>query len=117
MATIVGAGVTLYEALFAYDALQKEGIAIRVIDLYSIKPLDVKTLQECASQTKALIVVEDHYPEGGIGEAVASALIGAGTPIHSLAIRKMPRSGKPDELLAYEEINKDAIIKKVKEFV
>ncbi len=114
VATVVGAGVTLYEALAAYDALQKEDIAIRVVDLYSIKPLDVKTLQECASQTKALIVVEDHYPEGGIGEAVASALVGISTPIYSLAVRKMPRSGKPDELLAYEEINKDMIIKKVK---
>ncbi len=112
--TVVGAGVTLYEALAAYDTLQKEGIAIRVIDLYSVKPLDIETLKKCASQTKAIITVEDHYPEGGIGEAVASALTGTITPVHSLAVRKMPRSGKPDELLAYEEINTDAIIKKVK---
>ncbi|MBI4272884.1 transketolase, partial [Candidatus Uhrbacteria bacterium] len=117
VATVVGAGVTLYEALSAYDALQKEDIAIRVVDLYSIKPLDVETLKKCASQTKALIAVEDHYPEGGIGEAVSGALIGMGTPVYSLAVRKMPRSGKPDELLAYEEINKDAIIKKVKEII
>lgn len=115
--TVIGAGVTLYEALAAHDILQKQGIAIRVIDLYSIKPLDVKTLQQCASQTKAFIVVEDHYPEGGIGEAVASALIESGIPMYSLAVRKLPRSGTPDELLAYEEINKDAIVKKVKEIM
>ncbi len=118
VATVIGAGITLYEALSAYEELAKEGIAIRVVDLYSIKPLDVKTLQECASQTKALIVVEDHYPEGGIGEAVASALVRtSASVVHSLAVRKMPRSGKPDELLAYEEINKDAIIKKVREIL
>lgn len=117
VATVVGAGVTLYEALAAYDALQKEGIAIRVVDLYSIKPLDVATLQQCVSATKTLITVEDHYPEGGIGEAVATALAGSATPIYSLAVRKMPRSGKPDELLAYEEIDRAAIVRKVREVI
>lgn len=113
--TVVGASVTLYEALAAYDELIKEGITIRVIDLYSIKPLDEKTLRECATQTKAIVTVEDHYVEGGIGEAIAAALSDSGSRIYSLAVRKMPRSGKPQELLAYEEINKDAIIKKVRE--
>lgn len=117
--TVIGAGVTLFEALSAYDELQKEGIAIRVIDLYSVKPIDIEVLKKAANETKAVIVVEDHYAEGGIGEAVRTGLdeVGASTLVHSLAVRKMPRSGKPDELLAYEEINAAAIVKKVKELV
>ncbi|MBI2484035.1 transketolase [Candidatus Uhrbacteria bacterium] len=116
-ATVIGAGVTLYEALAAYEALHDDGIAIRVVDLYSVKPLDLETLRQCASETRAIITVEDHYPEGGIGEAVSAALSDQSTPVYSLAVRKMPRSGKPDELLAYEQINKDAIVKKVKELL
>jgi len=115
--TVLGAGITLYEALAAYDALQKEGIVIRVVDLYSIKPLDLETLLSCARETKALIVVEDHYAEGGIGEAVSAVLAGEQATVYSLAVRKMPKSGKPDELLAYEEINKDAIVRKIKEIM
>lgn len=110
--TVVGAGITLYEALAAYEELQKQGINIRVIDLYSIKPIDTETLQKAARETKAIITVEDHYPEGGIGEAVRSVVSGQGLVV-SLAVRKMPKSGKPDELMAYEEINKDAIIKTI----
>ncbi len=119
VATVVGAGITLHEALLAYEELKKENINIRVIDLYSIKPIDTATLEKAVKETKNIITVEDNYPEGGIGEAVASVLSplfskeGAGG-VHSLAVRKMPRSGKPEELLAYEEIDKDAIIKKVK---
>lgn len=112
--TVVGAGITLHEALKAYETLKKEGIVIRVIDLYSIKPLDVKTLEIAAKETKTLIVVEDHYEFGGIGEAVKSALSGTATPIISLAVRKEPHSGKPQELLDYEEISSTAIVKKVK---
>jgi len=93
----------------------KENIAVRVIDLYSIKPLDEATLREAARTSKAIITVEDHAPEGGIGEAVRSAL--PVTPVHSLAVRKMPKSGKPEELLFFEEISKEAIIKKVKELL
>lgn len=114
VATVIGAGITLYEALKAYEELEKEGIAIRVIDLYSIKPLDEKTLEKAAKETKALIVVEDHYEYGGIGEAVKVALSGNTTPIISLAVRKLPESGKPDELLEYEEINAATIVKQVK---
>jgi len=116
-ATVIGAGVTLYEALAAYEALKKEGIFIRVIDLYSIKPIDEKTLREAANATKAIITVEDHYPEGGMGEAMRSGLANSPVPIHSLAVRKKPKSGKPGELLDYEEISRLAIIKKVKEVV
>jgi transketolase len=79
LATVIGAGVTLFEALKAYDELQAAGIAIRVIDLYSIKPVDEATLKEAAVASKFLVTVEDHYPEGGLGEAVAAAL--ATTPV------------------------------------
>ncbi len=108
--TIVSAGITLYEALLAYEELKKEGILVRVIDLYSIKPIDTATLKKSASETKVILTVEDHYVEGGIGEAVAMALADTGYKVYSLAVRKIPKSGKPEELLDYEEISKDAII-------
>lgn len=113
--TVIAAGITLHEALGACDELKREGIFIRVIDLYSIKPIDVETLNKAAQATNAIITVEDHYADGGIGEAVRSALALHYVPVHSLAVRKMPRSGKPAELIEYEEISKNAIIKKVKE--
>ena len=115
--TIVGAGVTLYEALAAYAELKKQGIAVRVIDLYSIKPVDAVTLVRAAQETQAIITVEDHFAEGGIGEAVASALVDTGAHLQMLAVRKMPKSGKPVELLDYAEISCGAIIKKVREQV
>lgn len=115
--TIVAAGITLHEALRAYDLLTAEGISLRIIDLYSIKPIDQKTLLECAIDTQAVITVEDHYQEGGLGEAVATALSGSGTPVHILAVRRMPRSGKPGELLAYAGISAEAIVRKVKEII
>jgi transketolase len=115
--TVIAAGVTLHEALAAYDELQREQIPIRVIDLYSIKPVDEATLHEAAKATKALLTVEDHFLEGGIGEAVRSALAEHATPVYSLAVKKMPKSGKPEELLDYEEISKKAIIRKVKELI
>lgn len=111
--TVIGAGVTLHEALKAYEILQKENINIRVIDLYSISPLDIKTLKKAALETKAIITVEDHHPGGGIGEAVAAAL--SGSKVYSLAVNKIPKSGKPDELLEYEGISASAIVKKVKQ--
>lgn len=108
--TVVGAGVTLFEALAAYEELQKQGISIRVIDLYSIKPLDIETLKKAAQETKAIITVEDHYAEGGLGEAVAAAVRAyCNTPVQMLAVRHMPKSGKPTELLSYEEIDAAAI--------
>jgi len=115
--TIVGAGITLHEALKAYDLLVKEGIKARIIDLYSIKPLDSATLERAADETQAILVVEDHYPEGGIAEAVRSSLITSKTPIYSLAVEKMPRSGKPDELLSFEKINSTAILHKTIEIL
>ena len=117
VATVIAAGVTLHQALAAWEALQQEGISIRVIDLYSIKPLDLAALQTAAKETKALITVEDHYPEGGLGEAVLSALALTPTPVHCLAVHRKPKSGKPAELLDYEEISAGAIISKVKELL
>jgi transketolase len=114
---VIAAGVTLFEALRAYEELKKEGIFIRVIDLYSIKPIDKTTLHEAAAETGALITVEDHFSEGGIGEAVRSVLEGLEVPMYSLAVRKMPKSGKPEELLDYEEISSSAIVKIIKELL
>jgi transketolase len=114
---VIAAGVTLFEALRAYEELKKEGIFIRVIDLYSIKPIDKTTLHEAAGETDALITVEDHFSEGGIGEAVRSALEGLEVPMYSLSVRKMPKSGKPEELLDYEEISSSAIVKIIKELL
>jgi transketolase len=114
-ATIIAAGITLHEALKAYEELKEEGILVRVIDLYSIKPIDKETLMEAARKTKTIVTVEDHFAEGGLGEAVKSALEAFPIPVHSLAVGKMPKSGKPDELLNYEEISKNAIVGKIKE--
>jgi len=112
--TVVAAGITLHEALAAYDVLQAEGISIRVIDLYSIKPIDEKTLQEAAGTTRFIVTVEDHYGEGGMGEAVRSSLASIPVPVHSLFVGKKPKSGKPRELLDYEAISRTAIVDKVK---
>lgn len=113
--TVIAAGITLHEALSAYEGLKKEGIFIRVIDLYSIKPVDRETVLEAARATRAIVTVEDHFAEGGIGEAVRSASGSVSVPVYSLAVRKMPKSGKPAELLDYEEISANAIIKIIKE--
>jgi transketolase len=109
VATVVAAGITLHEALKAYELLKQDGIFIRVIDLYSIKPIDEAMLNQAARETGAVITVEDHYAEGGLGEAVANALSGERVLIKKLAVGKMPRSGKPEELLRYEEIDAAAI--------
>ena len=100
VATVIGAGVTVVEALEAYDQLMADGIAIRVIDAYSVQPIDAPTMIEAAKATGgAVITVEDHYPAGGIGDAVSEALAPAGFVVRRLAVREVPRSGKPDELL------------------
>ncbi len=114
-ATVVSAGITLYEALAAWEALQKMGIFVRIIDLYSIKPIAAATLADAARQTGAVITVEDHYPEGGLGEAVMSALATVPVPVYCLAVTKKPKSGAPEELLDYEDISRGAIVRKVKE--
>jgi len=115
--TVIAAGITLHEALKAYDELLKEGIKIRVIDLYSLKPLDAAILQQAAAETGKIITVEDHYSEGGLGEAVSSCLAASGVFIYIMAVGKLPHSGEPNELMQMEEINAEAIIKKVKQLI
>jgi transketolase len=117
--TVVGAGITLHEALKAADQLKSQGIAIRVIDLYCIKPLDGKALAEQIQATGGrLVTVEDHWPEGGLGEAVLTALAGAGavpTKFKLLAVNGMPHSGKPDELVDAFGISARHIVEAVKQ--
>lgn len=113
--TVVAAGITVHEALKAYEILKEKGVKVRVVDLYSVKPLDEATLKRCAKETNNIIVVEDHYEAGGIGEAVAGVL--SGERVERLCVRKMPRSGKPAELMRYEEIDAEAIVEKVKEML
>jgi transketolase len=99
-ATIVAAGVTVFEALKAYDQLKAEGIAIRVIDAYSVQPIDADTLRAAARATHgAVISVEDHYAAGGLGDAVSEAIASEGASVTRLAVREIPRSGAADELL------------------
>ena len=113
------AGVTIHEALKAYNILQKEGINICVVDLYSVKPIDSATINRLIGIIPNVIVVEDHYPYGGLGNAVLSVLDSNVTIkqcnnfIH-LCVKKLPRSGTPEELLAYEEIDSAAIVRAVK---
>jgi transketolase len=109
--TIVGAGITVVEALAAADALAADGVAARVIDCYSLKPIDEEGLREAAAATGAVVTVEDHWPEGGLGEAVLSALAGMDDHprIERLAVSGMPGSGKPAELLAAAGIDREHI--------
>ncbi|NTU72857.1 transketolase [Candidatus Roizmanbacteria bacterium] len=113
-AVIFAAGITLHEALKAYDILKKEGVSIAVVDLYSVKPLDVKTVTKLAKKTGTAIVVEDHYPYGGIGEAVATTLTGTGVTFKHLAVHKTPHSGTPAQVMRLEEIDAQAIAETVR---
>ena len=114
-ATVVAAGVTLHQALKAADLLKAEGIGISVVDAYSIKPLGKDVILAAAQKSRNLVItVEDHYLEGGLGDAVAGELSADGVRVHKLAVRELPRSGKPDELLARYGIDAAAIVKQVK---
>jgi transketolase len=113
---VVAAGVTVFEALAACDVLAKEGVAIRVVDLYSVKPLDAATLEKAAAETKAIVTVEDHSVCGGIGEAVAAAVAGRAR-VEMLGIREIPRSGKPAELMKAHGIDAEAIVRAVRRLV
>src|ERR1700732_3273616 len=118
-ATVIGAGVTLHEALKAADQLKAQGIAIRVIDLYCVKPLDGKAIAEQISATGGrLITAEDHWPEGGLGEAVLAALSGVGaapSKFKLIAVTRMPHSGKPEELVEAFGISARHIVSAVRE--
>ena len=123
--TIVAAGITLHEALKAQDALQQEGLAVRVIDAYSVKPIDARTLHAAAEATEGrLVVVEDHWPEGGLGAAVEEAFtVEAGWPGSSgiklvhLAVQGLPGSGTPGELLDAAGISAPHIVNAVRKLV
>jgi transketolase len=109
--TLVGAGITLHEALKAADTLAEEGVSARVIDLYSVKPIDADTLRAAAESTGGIVTAEDHWPEGGIGEAVLAVFAeDEERPcVVRLAVSDMPGSGKPDELIAAAGIDSEHI--------
>jgi transketolase len=109
--TLVGCGITVHEALEAAEALAADGVSARVIDCYSLKPIDGGTLAAAAEETELIVTVEDHWPEGGLGETVLSALAerGVAARVTRLAVTDMPRSGKADELLAAYGIDAVAI--------
>ncbi|MFH0801130.1 MAG: transketolase [bacterium] len=115
VAAIFSAGITLHEALKAHDILGKEGIPTAVIDLYSVKPIDQETINKFTRLLKKIVIIEDHSPCGGIGEAVLSAIE---TPqevaVRHLAVSRIPHSGTKEELLRYEEIDALAIVEAVK---
>lgn len=115
VATVIGAGVTLFEALKAHDILAKAGIAIRVVDAYSIQPIDRTGMIAAGNASKGrLITVEDHYAPGGLGDAVSEAVWDQGFSVQRLAVREIPRSGEPDELLERYGISAAAIVRAVK---
>lgn len=113
-ACIVAAGITLHEALKAHDILKQQNISVSIIDLYSIKPLDRDALIKAArASNNTLITVEDHYKEGGLGEAVSAAVADTDISVTILAVHQLPRSGKPEELLAWAGIDAQTIVQKV----
>lgn len=121
VATIVSGGVTLHEAIKAAKKLQESGKNVRVIDVFTVKPLDWKTILTNVTQThNRVVVVEDHYPEGGISEAVSDALLTHGSgqqfSFKKLCVKSIPMSGQPNELLERFEIDSKAIIKAVESF-
>jgi len=113
-ACLVAAGITVHEALKAHDTLKQKGISVAVIDLYSVKPLDAKTLIDVAKKAgNHLITIEDHYLHGGIGHLVAAAVINHGVSVEMLAVTDISRSGAPDELLHLAGIDAESIVRKV----
>jgi transketolase len=115
--TVVAAGITVHEALAAAEELAAEGIEIRLLDVYSIKPIDRRALVESVTATRGkLVTVEDHWPEGGLGDAVLAALACSGLPLKAmrLAVGELPGSGRPDELLHSAGIDADAIVQAVR---
>jgi transketolase len=115
---IVAAGITLHEALAAHDELASAGIAVRVIDLYCVKPLDAPALLDAGRACPhGLLTVEDHYAEGGIGAAVLEAVGESGLTVHRLAVREIPRSGPPKKLLERYGIGRAAIVTRVRELI
>ncbi len=113
--TVVAAGVTVHEARKALELLKAEGITFTLIDAYSIKPIDAETVRASAAKTNnTIITVEDHYIQGGLGDAVLEAVASAGTKVHKMAVTELPRSGKADELLEKFGISAKRIAEKVR---
>ena len=115
--TLVGCGATVHEALKAHDWLRRDGITVRVIDAYSIKPIDVAGLRAAADATGIIVTIEDHYPAGGLGEAVLQALADRPVPVTMLAVDKTPMSGTGEELRDFAGISADAIVRTVQRLV
>ncbi len=115
---VIACGITVHETLKAYEDLKKEGISIRVIDAYCIKPIDKAVIIKASKETKAIITVEDHYISGGLGDAVLEVLAEKKVvPVYKLAVTKIPKSGDPEELLGYEGISAKCIADKVRQIV
>jgi transketolase len=115
-ALIVAAGVTVFEALAAYEELRKQGIPVRVIDLFSVQPIDRSELAASARAAGGVVItVEDHYAHGGLGDAVLAALAQERITLRKLAVREIPRSGKPKELLEKFGISASHIVTAVRE--
>lgn len=116
---IFAAGITVHEALDAYENLKKQNISVSVVDCYSIRPIDKKTIIEKMQKTNAIIIVEDHYSSGGLGTAIMQAVADQHTkkPLYHMCVEKKPTSGTPSDLLQFEEINSTAIVKKVKKIL
>ncbi|WP_242393645.1 transketolase [Anaeromyxobacter oryzisoli] len=116
VAAVLAAGITLHEALRAHDLLRASGVAVRVVDLYSVKPVDAATVEACARECGGrLVVVEDHWPEGGLADAVCEVFAGRPAPaITRLGVRGMPHSGTSQQLLDAAGIGADAIVEAVK---
>jgi transketolase len=117
VATVVAAGITVHEALAAADSLAADGIVIRVIDAYSVKPIDAVTLRQALQETHLIVTVEDHRPEGGLGDAVLDALAATGPidgTVIKLAVTGMPGSGSPTELRAWAGIDSASIVRAVR---
>ncbi|MFZ0218314.1 MAG: transketolase, partial [Candidatus Dormiibacterota bacterium] len=115
--TLIGAGVTLYEALAAADELEKDGIKARVIDLYSVKPVDVRTLRRAAAETAGFVIAEDHAPAGGLGGAITEALADRTPPLHHLAVAEIPTSGTPAQLLDAAGISARHLVRAARQLV
>ena len=117
--SVVAAGITVIEALKAYEELKKQDINIRIIDCYSIKPIDVKTLKQSLKETKEkiIITVEDHFEHGGLGDFVLSAVSDTGCKVKKIAVTKISSSGKPEELIDDAGISSRHIVERVKKII
>ncbi|MGE0703819.1 MAG: transketolase C-terminal domain-containing protein [Vicinamibacterales bacterium] len=115
--TLIGAGATVHEALNAHEQLRRDGISVRVVDAYSIKPIDVAGLRAAADATGLIVTVEDHYPAGGLGEAVLQALADRPVPVTMLAVDKTPMSGTAEDLRDFAGISAAAIVRTVHRLV